>query len=80
MDGIVGRRQGGRCREMPQVAVVDFWFVGVLSCSTLARGVEVAAAQTLRGLRRDDRKALGRHRVVLQPTEQSRAGLRGRIE
>ena len=30
MDGIVGRRQGGRCREMPQVAVGNFWFVGVL--------------------------------------------------
>ena len=30
MTGIVGRRQGGRCREMPQVAVGDFWFVGVL--------------------------------------------------
>ena len=30
MTGIVGRWYGSRCREMPQVAVGGFWFVGVL--------------------------------------------------
>ena len=30
MTGIVGRWYGSRCREMPQVAVGNFWFVGVL--------------------------------------------------
>src|SRR3989344_3914156 len=42
----------------------------------LARPTQMAAAETLREVRRDDRQALGWHRRLLQAREQSGPGIR----
>jgi hypothetical protein len=46
----------------------------------LARLTEVAAPETLREVRQDDRPALGRYRGLLQAGEQGRLGIRRRRE
>jgi hypothetical protein len=46
------------------------------SSSRTGAPAEMAASETLRGLREDDRASLGRHRCLLQTREQSLARLR----